>query len=35
MAPTLYAGYLTGVGLIGMATVALRLIYSAVSPTPF
>jgi hypothetical protein len=35
MAPTIFAGYLTGVGLIGMATVALRLIYSAISPTPF
>jgi hypothetical protein len=35
MAPTIFAGYLTGVGLIGMATVALRLIYSAISPNPF
>jgi hypothetical protein len=35
MAPTIFAGYLTGVGLIGMATVALRLIYSAISPSPF
>ena len=35
LSPTLFAGYLTGVGLVGMATVALRLIYSAVSPTPF
>jgi hypothetical protein len=35
MSSTLFAGYLTGVGLIGMATIALQLIYSAVSPTPF
>jgi hypothetical protein len=35
MAPTLFAGYMTGVGLIGMATIALRLIHSAVSSTPF
>ena len=35
MSATLYAGYLTGVGLVGMATIALQLIYSAVSPTPF
>ena len=34
-APTLLAGYFTGVGLIGMATIALRLIKSAVSGTPF
>jgi hypothetical protein len=34
-APTLMAGYLTGVGLIGMATIALRLINSAVSSAPF
>ena len=32
---TLFAGYLTGVGLTGMATIALRLISSAVAPTPF
>ncbi len=35
MSSTLFAGYLTGVGLVGMTTIALRLIYSAVSPTPF
>jgi len=35
MAPTLFAGYMTGVGLIGMATMALRLIASAVSTAPF
>ena len=35
MSATLYAGYLTGVGLVGMATIALRLISSAISPTPF
>lgn len=35
MAPTLLAGYFTGVGLIGMATIALRLIKSAVSSAPF
>jgi hypothetical protein len=34
-APILLAGYLTGVGLIGMATIALRLIKSAVSSAPF
>jgi len=34
-APTLMAGYLTGVGLIGMATIAMRLINSAVSSAPF
>jgi hypothetical protein len=35
MAPTLLAGYFTGVGLIGMATIAMRLIKSAVSSAPF
>ncbi|MFZ5895239.1 MAG: peptide transporter [Myxococcota bacterium] len=35
LAPILLAGYLTGVGLIGMATIALRLIKSAVSAAPF
>ncbi len=34
-APTLFAGYMTGVGLIGMATIALRLINAAVSSAPF
>lgn len=33
--PILLAGYLTGVGLIAMATIALRLIQSAVSSAPF
>ena len=35
LAPALLAGYYTGVGLIGMATIALRLIKTAVSSTPF
>ena len=35
MAPTLLAGYFTGVGLISMATIALRLIQAAVSSAPF
>ncbi len=35
MAPTLLAGYYTGVGLIGMATVAMNLIKNAVSSAPF
>jgi len=35
MVPTLLAGYFTGVGLIGMATVALDLIKKAVSGSPF
>ena len=35
MAPTLMAGYLTGVGLISMATIALKLIKEAVSSAPF
>jgi len=35
MAPTLLAGYFTGVGLIGMATIALRLVKSAISSAPF
>ncbi len=35
IAPTLLAGYFTGVGLIAMATIAMRLIHSAVSGTPF
>jgi hypothetical protein len=34
-APVLLAGYLTGVGLIAMATIALRLIQSAISSGPF
>lgn len=34
-APALLAGYYTGVGLIGMATVALNLIKNAVSSSPF
>ncbi len=34
-APTVLAGYFTGVGLIGMATIALRLIKAAVSSAPF
>lgn len=34
-APALLAGYYTGVGLIGMATVALNLIKNAVSSAPF
>lgn len=35
MAPTILAGYATGVGLIGMATIAMRLIKNAVSVAPF
>lgn len=35
MAPTLMAGYFTGVGLIGMATIAMSLIKNAVSNSPF
>jgi hypothetical protein len=35
MAPTILAGYFTGVGLIGMATIAVRLIQTAVSSAPF
>ena len=35
MAPTLMAGYFTGVGLIGMATIAMTLIKNAVSNSPF
>jgi len=35
MAPILVAGYFTGVGLISMATIALRLIKAAVSTAPF
>ena len=34
-APILLAGYLTGVGLLAMATIALRLIQSAVTTGPF
>lgn len=34
-APILLAGYFTGVGLISMATIALRLIQGAVSSAPF
>ena len=33
--PILLAGYLTGVGLIAMATIALRLIQSAITTAPF
>jgi hypothetical protein len=33
--PVLLAGYLTGVGLMAMATIALRLIQSAISTAPF
>jgi hypothetical protein len=35
MAPTILAGYFTGVGLIAMATIAIKLIQQAVSSTPF
>ncbi len=35
MMPTILAGYFTGVGLIGMATVAMNLIQKAVSAEPF
>jgi len=35
MAPTVLAGYATGVGLISMATIAMRLIQAAVSSAPF
>lgn len=35
MAPALLAGYYTGVGLIGMATIAMNLIKNAVSSAPF
>ena len=35
LAPTVLAGYFTGVGLIGMATIAMKLIKSAVSAAPF
>ena len=35
LAPALLAGYLTGVGLIGMSMIALRLIKSAVTSAPF
>lgn len=35
MAPVLLAGYFTGVGLISMATIAMKLIKEAVSSTPF
>jgi hypothetical protein len=34
-APTLMAGYFTGVGLIGMATIAMRLMKAAISSAPF
>lgn len=34
-APVLLAGYLTGVGLVAMATIALRLIQSAITSGPF
>jgi hypothetical protein len=35
MVPTILAGYFTGVGLISMATIALRLVQAAVSAAPF
>ncbi|TVR50022.1 MAG: peptide transporter [Puniceicoccaceae bacterium] len=35
IAPTFLAGYMTGVGLIGMLTIATRLIQNAVSGSPF
>ncbi len=35
MAPTIMAGYFTGVGLISMATIAVKLIQAAVSAAPF
>jgi hypothetical protein len=35
MSPILLAGYLTGVGLIAMATIALRLIKAAIFSAPF
>ena len=35
MAPTILAGYFTGVGLISMATIAMNLIKQAVSGAPF
>ena len=35
MAPTILAGYFTGVGLIAMATLALKLMSEAVSSAPF
>jgi hypothetical protein len=35
MVPAILAGYFTGVGLIGMATVAMNLIKNAVSSAPF
>jgi len=35
MVPTVLAGYFTGVGLIGMATIAVKLIKNAVSSAPF
>ena len=35
MAPTILAGYFTGVGLISMTTIALKLIIQAVSSAPF
>jgi hypothetical protein len=34
-APVLLAGYLTGLGLVAMATIALRLIQSAITSSPF
>jgi hypothetical protein len=35
MAPTVVAGYFTGVGLIGMASIAMNLIKQAVTGSPF
>jgi hypothetical protein len=35
IAPTIMAGYFTGVGLVAMATIALKLIQQAVSSLPF
>jgi len=34
MAPTLLAGYFTGVGLIGMAAIAIRLVSEAAAGSP-
>ncbi|MFW6255489.1 MAG: peptide transporter, partial [Candidatus Sumerlaeota bacterium] len=35
VAPSLMAGYFTGVGLIGMATIAMKLMKAAISSAPF
>ena len=34
-APALLAGYLTGVGLISMAAIAIKLIYESVAGLPY